>query len=257
MTHYASGRIAFPPGAARAGGFLAKLPPFPMQHQLLQVIALMDGFNLYHAVHDLKEPRLKWCGTSALVRQFLLADEALAETRYYTANPIHLAKEVQNRHAAYVAAIQAQCDGQFTVQRGHFREKPVQINFNNDGVSVRVRKKGAREEKETDVRIAVDMMDIAMRGQCDALALVSGDSDQIPAIERVLERFPQIQRFIILLPPGQKSEHLRQLAEKYPGRVRVSQIKRAHVENSRMPDEFTDSNGKTHRAPKEYRDDHS
>ena len=226
-----------------------------MTAPLLQVIALIDGFNLYHAIRDLGDPRLKWCDASELVRQFLQDDEQLAETRYYTANPVHLDKGVQGRHSAYVAAVQGRSDESFIVQRGHFKQRIAQIYFTNDnGVSIRVRNKNAHEEKETDVRIAVDMMDIALQERCDALVLVSGDSDQLPAIARVLERFPQIQRFVILLPPGQQAEHLRSLGEKHPGRVRVSQIKIAHIQGSRMPDEFPDSDGKIHSAPKSYRE---
>ena len=226
-----------------------------MTAPFLQVIALIDGFNLYHAIHGLDDPRLKWCDASKLVRQFLRDDEQLAETRYYTANPVHLDKDVQQRHSAYVAAVQGRNGESFIVQRGHFKEKIAQISFTNgNGVSIRIRNKKAREEKETDVRIAVDMMDIALQERCNVLVLVSGDSDQRPAIARVLERFPQIQRFVILLPPGQQAEHLRSLGEKHPGRVRVSQITTANIQDSRMPDEFSDSDGKSHSAPKSYRE---
>lgn len=225
-----------------------------MPTPLLQVIALIDGFNLYHAVSALGDSTLKWCDVSALVRQFLRDDERLAETRYYTANPVHFSDGVQGRHAAYVAAIQARGGGSLVVQRGHFKRKRPQIlKCDRGGISVRIKTK-FHEEKETDVRIAVDMMDLAQQSRCDALVLVSGDSDQLPAVERVLQRFPRIRRFIVLLPPGQKAEILRKLEKKWPNRVRVSQVKRGHIDKSRMPERFSDPAGKDHRAPKSYRD---
>lgn len=219
----------------------------------LQAIALIDGFNLYHAIRGLGDPRLKWCDVAALVRQILRNDEQLTQTLYYTATPDHLQRDARERHSAYVAAIQARNQGGLVVQRGHFKKRPVIIHIPcGNGVSMRVGNKNAHEEKETDVRIAVDMMDLAQQNRCDMLALVSGDSDQLPAIQRVLERFEKIRRFVILLPPGQKAETLRNLEKKWPNRVRVSQIKRAHIENSRMPERFADSDGKERAAPESY-----
>ena len=223
----------------------------------LQVVALVDGFNLYHDIRQLGDQRLKWCDVSELVRQLLRPGERLAQTRYYTANPVHLGKDVRERHTQYVAAVQARGGESLVVERGHFKEKTVEIHFSNGkGVSLRVRNKKAHEEKETDVRIAVDMMDIAMqadnRSERLTLALVSGDSDQRPAIERVLARFPSVS-VLILPPPFQKAAGLRTLEEQWPGRVRISKIKRDHIEKSRMPDSFA-ANGQTHQAPKKYRD---
>ena len=79
----------------------------------------------------------------AAVRQFLRDDEQLAETRYYTANPFHLDKGVQQRHSAYVAAVQGRNGESFIVQRGHFKEKIAQISFTNGMASP----SGVQEQK--------------------------------------------------------------------------------------------------------------
>ena len=218
----------------------------------LQVVALVDGFNLYHGIQSLDESRLKWCDIAKLLPQLLRPDERLAEIRYYTSDPAHRADK-RERHAVYVAAVQARPGPPVVVFNGRFQKTVNMIRAKvGEGVVLRVTDENAREEKETDVRIAVDMMDLAQRKACDALALVCSDSDQMPAIERVLERFANIRRFILLHPPNRKSEEMQKLAIKHPGRVRVSQIKRAHLEKSRMPDSF-EADGQTHQAPKSYR----
>jgi uncharacterized LabA/DUF88 family protein len=47
------------------------------------------------------------------------------------------------------------------------------------------------EEKRTDVTIGIQMLDDAYQDLCDQLLLVSGDSDLVPAVRLVKERFPE------------------------------------------------------------------
>lgn len=47
------------------------------------------------------------------------------------------------------------------------------------------------EEKRTDVNIAVRMLDDAYQDRCDNLILVSGDSDLVPAVATVRQRFTE------------------------------------------------------------------
>ena len=227
-----------------------------MTAPLLQVIALVDGFNFYYAVRRLGDDWLKWCDISDLVSRLLAKSEPLAQTRYYTAYPPEgFGKEKISRHKSYVAAVKARGGESFTVEWGRHTRKTVQIRTNNnDGVSIRITG-NMHEEKETDVRIAVDIMDLSLladkQGERLTLVLVSGDTDLRPAIVRALERFSSVS-FVILLPPGHKSEFLRKLEKEWPRRVRVSQIKLAHIVRSRMPDSF-EANGDRHDAPAEYR----
>ncbi len=52
-----------------------------------------------------------------------------------------------------------------------------------------------REEKHTDVNIAVYMLDDAYQEACDQIVLVSGDSDLVPAVKIVRSRFPAMRIF--------------------------------------------------------------
>jgi uncharacterized LabA/DUF88 family protein len=53
-----------------------------------------------------------------------------------------------------------------------------------------------REEKRTDVNIAVYMLDDAYQNRCDNLILVSGDSDLVPPIKMIRHRFPEKRVFV-------------------------------------------------------------
>lgn len=55
------------------------------------------------------------------------------------------------------------------------------------------------EEKHTDVNIAVYMLDDAYQELCDQIILVSGDSDLVPAVKMIRDRFPLI-RIVVYVP---------------------------------------------------------
>src|SRR5262249_32190787 len=60
------------------------------------------------------------------------------------------------------------------------------------------------EEKRTDVNIAVQMMDDAYQNTCDTFVVVSGDSDLVPALYRVKQRFP-MKKLVVYVPARNKT----------------------------------------------------
>ena len=55
------------------------------------------------------------------------------------------------------------------------------------------------EEKRTDVNIAIQMVSDAYRDECDRFILVSGDSDLVPPIRLISEKFSG-KRVIVYVP---------------------------------------------------------
>ncbi|MBI2073675.1 MAG: NYN domain-containing protein [Gemmatimonadetes bacterium] len=49
------------------------------------------------------------------------------------------------------------------------------------------------EEKETDVAIAAQLFELLHNKSCDAVALVTGDTDVVPAVPMAKRLFPQVQ----------------------------------------------------------------
>ncbi len=68
-----------------------------------------------------------------------------------------------------------------------------------------------REEKQTDVSIAVRLLGDAIDDEYDSAFLVCGDSDQVPAVKEVLLRYPQ-KRIVVVSPPGRHSDELKTAA---------------------------------------------
>jgi uncharacterized LabA/DUF88 family protein len=88
---------------------------------------------------------------------------------------------VTARHPAYIECLSPTG---VEVELGHF--KPKAIHCANCGART-IR----HEEKETDVAIAVRLVELADGDSCDAVALVSGDSDLAPALRAVARSGPR------------------------------------------------------------------
>jgi hypothetical protein len=70
------------------------------------VTCYVDGFNLYHALDALDEPRFKWLNLKALAETFLRPGEALQCVAYFSALMVW-DREKMMRHRAYIAALKS------------------------------------------------------------------------------------------------------------------------------------------------------
>ncbi|MEK6553049.1 MAG: NYN domain-containing protein, partial [Bacteroidota bacterium] len=69
-------------------------------------------------------------------------------------------------------------------------------------------------EKETDVRIAVNMIRDVIFNNCERSVLISADSDLVPALDFISEINAK-HKTIICFPPKRFSFELQQRAKKY------------------------------------------
>ena len=90
-----------------------------------RVACFVDGFNLYHAIADLKENHLKWINLWKLAEAFVKpTQETLESVFYFTAYPTWLVGPYR-RHKIYV---QAQTAVGVTPIIGHFKEKQKKMS---------------------------------------------------------------------------------------------------------------------------------
>lgn len=177
-----------------------------------RVIVYIDGFNLYHAIDDLKRPWLKWLDLRAMADALLRQDEALTAVKYFSAYATWMPPQFA-RHRDYVDALIARG---VIAHMAQFKEKPRKC-----------RSCGARwiahEEKETDVQIAVHMVADALKGVADRLIVVSADTDLTPAIRMIAASAPQCEVFVAA-PPGRfgRCRALKPRLELTPGRLAKS-----------------------------------
>jgi len=196
----------------------------------IRVAAFIDGFNLYHAICDLRANHLKWLDLRKLCKVFAPSPSFdLIQVNYFSAYATWK-PDPYRRHREYIKALEADY---VNVVLGKFKEK-----------SKRCFSCGAtwmdHEEKETDVNIALSLLDGAYRDSYDRAVIISADSDLAPAVRLVKTLFPR-KSIRILTPVGRY--HSLDLMNAAGGKGNATFITRMHVERSLLPEKVYTSDG--------------
>lgn len=196
----------------------------------------VDGFNFYHAIHDLKRPHLKWVNLFRLAQALSYPNEQVVSVKYFSAYATWL-PDSHVRHREYVAALKA-CGVECVI--AHFKNK-----------SVRCGKCGkewtSHEEKETDVHLALKILADAEDDVFDRAILLTADSDLVPVIRMVKQRHPK-KMITVAAPPKRHNHgrHLEQVADQY------YQVGITKLAQSLLPEEVLNGGHVVARRPKEY-----
>lgn len=156
-----------------------------------RVMCYVDGFNLYHSINDLGRPHLKWLDLWALSETMLRNNEELIQVKYFSAFAKWL-PDPYRRHLKYVAALETV--GVEPIM-SHFKKKDRACKKCGNTWK-------AHEEKETDVRIALAVIEDGYDNLYDRALIVSGDSDLVPVIQKARARFVD-KTYYVAVPPRQ------------------------------------------------------
>ena len=173
---------------------------------------LIDGFNLYHSVKQaatdlgLGGAGTRWLDLRRLCSSYLhlvSPDAALAEIHYFTALATHLEPANPNvtlRHRDYIRCLEA-TDVLPVVSR--FKEKRLHCPHCNSLIL-------RHEEKETDVAIALRLIELLHSNRCDTIVVMTGDTDIAPAVRMAQHLYPG-KRLMFSFPYRRKNKELAQL----------------------------------------------
>jgi hypothetical protein len=156
----------------------------------MRVACYIDGFNLYHAIDDLRKPHLKWLDVYGLAKSICRIGEDLTKVAYFSAYATWRPDKYA-RHRQYVAAIShlgAEC------HMARFSEKSARCN--KCGATWKT-----HEEKETDVHLSLTLVEDAIDNVFDRAIIIGADSDLVPAVRMIRRRLPGKQMFLAT-PPG-------------------------------------------------------
>ena len=212
----------------------------------MRVSFLVDGFNLYHSLRtaqkDLNGQSTKWLDLKSLCRSYLyqFGREARLENIYYFSA---LAKHrrssdssVTQRHELLINCWIAE---DVIVNLSRFKPKTIQCP------SCKVSNK-RYEEKETDVKLALQLIEVFIQNTCDFAVLVTGDTDLAPAFTTAGRLFPD-KDVCFAFPYKRENKELKKLAPQYS----FSISKEQYVKHQ-FPDCYTLPNGQVVTKPNQW-----
>jgi uncharacterized LabA/DUF88 family protein len=222
--------------------------PNPPLAPKLRVHCFVDGFNLYHALdwfsdgktveENHKYRKYKWISLRELAKCFVGGNEELVGVDFFTTVPTRdIGKQL--RHRLFNRA--QECHG-VNITHGAFREKEVRCEaLCKSSFSIRI-------EKQTDVNIALKMLDLAYQDKFDKAILISGDTDLIPAIKLIRERWPKKQ-IVAVIPIGRREKCL-DVRRTCNSEIKMNE---SHLQRSLMPEQVIDEkNGVRVNRPIQY-----
>ena len=149
----------------------------------------IDGLNLFHALLKI-DTDSKYVDVFKLAESLIKPTQELKFVKYFSAIQKHHSKNARE----YRAYVENMCnDDDVNVITAHFKNKTKKCPSCNATWTT-------QEEKETDVSIALALFEDAMDDAYDVAIIISGDSDLVPPVRRVRERF-ELKTVVIATPP--------------------------------------------------------
>ena len=155
----------------------------------------IDGFNAYHKISEYQYKTgkcYKWLNYKELFQSLIQEDEEINKIYFFTAIAKDFGRESVNRHNKYITALH---NAGIEIVKGRFIPKKISRTISHDNYTGKVICTNqntifSREEKETDVNIALFMLKDFFENKiggdrCDKQFLLSSDGDFIPVLKTI------------------------------------------------------------------------
>lgn len=171
------------------------------------------------------------------MESFLRPNQELIAVKYFSARPTDVGK--RKRQDAFFQANKE--NPKFKLILGKYLKKEIECFKCHNIIHT-------FEEKESDVRIATQIVADAFQHNCDLAIIVSADSDMIPAVELAKEAKVNV---FIYFPPHQYSSNLATMSSGAPLHMLRYESK---FKKAILPDTIKLSNGFELSIPQEWKD---
>jgi len=192
----------------------------------------VDGFNVYHALNaDKKYWKYKWLNYRKLAQCFIPKSSVLNKVYYFTALTTWNQDKLK-KHKLFIKALRNEG---VEIVYGKFKKRDKYCPNCNTYFKT-------REEKKTDVNIAIKLFQDAMNDEFDTAIIISGDSDLIPSIEAIKSSFPS-KEIGIVIPINRPADYLKNIADFH------MKMKEKHLISSQFSYEITLKDGQVIKKP--------
>lgn len=205
----------------------------------------VDGFNFYYGLKDMTKMKpdwrkFYWIDIVKLFEQFLQEGEEMGTVHYFTARPKNVGKTArQNMLMLCNKAISGE---KLKIHYGKYQDKTITCRAKGGCGSEFMH----WEEKQTDVNLAIKMVEECHHENCNKIILVSGDSDFLPPLNLIKNFYKHIE-LSVMFPPCKFTNSIDNI-----GIPIISMDAHKPKWNRALLDPVLVINGKTHRKPTEW-----
>lgn len=146
---------------------------------------IVDGLNLYHALEHFG-PDATFLDIPSIAAQYLPKQREEIEVFYFTSTPDHKGRVTLDRHFEYLALLKSV---KVEIVEGRFQRSIKSCV--TCGAKSEIHK-----EKETDVSIALKIIEAAMEAETSEILLFSADSDFAPALRFARRVNPKVRLMV-------------------------------------------------------------
>lgn len=196
----------------------------------------MDGLNLYHGMRSADLLKYRWLDIQMLCEQLCQQVAVTTGRKTWLRRVTYCTSFVrdsrgQRRQDVFLQALAAHRPT-LQILHGRYEEKGRDCECDCGCHNLVTFQK----EKRTDVNLAVEMLKAAAAPDApDALLLITGDTDLVPAIAASQETYGR--EVIVAAPPSRHQEHLNARSDHY---LRVG---RRHLKYSPLPSTLANASG--------------
>lgn len=209
----------------------------------------VDGHNLYKGRTE--KTGYRWLDIRRLFEVVLPSPHEIGRVKFFTSEVKDKIK--LDRQLTYLNALEGR--GGIEIERGRYEHKTKAASLKHvllHGKKITPSKLGVEkkidglsltflEEKETDVRLAINITLNCCLEKFDCVALLSIDTDFLPVLDLARNKF---KKQTIVISPNNKISHLlRNTVDEY------KHITDGDLKKSILPTSFKDSKGNEHRKP--------
>lgn len=131
----------------------------------------------------------------------------MQDVHYFSAYAHHLTTRDPDKVARHQTFVRALASTGVRAEMGQFKTKDVHCPKCHSDII-------RHEEKETDVAIAVRLVEVVVTDKCDVAVVVTGDTDVIPGL-KTAKRLAATKRLCVVAPYKRANAELRQVADQY------------------------------------------
>lgn len=216
----------------------------PFLGTTLRTAVYVDGFNLFHSLLDGRRG-VKWLDLRAMAQAVLQPSNKITLVRYFTARVTAPPNDpdMPTRQDVYLRALKAQG---VVIHHGMFKERAKKRRLVDPPPppASKYAEVWQREEKGSDVNLAVHMLHDAWSGVYDCAAVISNDSDLAEACHLVRSMGKVVG---ILTTAHRPTVELQQCADFY------RRITPTHLTNSQLSDPIIDPSNREIRCPPRWK----